>query len=42
VAVFGSLNKRYVELGEPIAVTGLELAAGTDLPDAAGAGLAAT
>jgi drug/metabolite transporter (DMT)-like permease len=29
VAVFGSLNKRYVELGEPIAVTGLELAAGT-------------
>ena len=29
VSVFGSLNKRYVELGEPIAVTGLELAAGT-------------
>jgi len=29
VAVFGSLNKRYVELGEPLAVTGLELAAGT-------------
>ncbi len=29
VAVFGSLNKRYVELGEPVAVTGLELAAGT-------------
>jgi drug/metabolite transporter (DMT)-like permease len=29
VAVFGSLNKRYVELGEPMAVTGLELAAGT-------------
>jgi drug/metabolite transporter (DMT)-like permease len=27
--VFGSLNKRYVELGEPMAVTGLELAAGT-------------
>jgi len=29
VSVFGSLNKRYVELGEPMAVTGLELAAGT-------------
>jgi len=29
VAVFGSLNKRYVERGEPMAVTGLELAAGT-------------
>jgi drug/metabolite transporter (DMT)-like permease len=29
VAVFGSLNKRYVDLGEPMAVTGLELAAGT-------------
>ena len=29
VAVFGSLNKRYVELGEPMAVTGVELAAGT-------------
>jgi drug/metabolite transporter (DMT)-like permease len=29
VAVFGSLNKRYVESGEPLAVTGLELAAGT-------------
>jgi drug/metabolite transporter (DMT)-like permease len=29
VAVFGSLNKRYVEAGEPLAVTGLELAAGT-------------
>jgi drug/metabolite transporter (DMT)-like permease len=29
VAVFGSLNKRYVQLGEPMAVTGLELAAGT-------------
>ncbi|MDH4105147.1 MAG: DMT family transporter [Gammaproteobacteria bacterium] len=28
-SVFGSLNKRYVELGEPMAVTGLELAAGT-------------
>jgi drug/metabolite transporter (DMT)-like permease len=29
VAVFGSLNKRYVDRGEPLAVTGLELAAGT-------------
>jgi drug/metabolite transporter (DMT)-like permease len=29
VAVFGSLNKRYVELGEPMTVTGIELAAGT-------------
>jgi drug/metabolite transporter (DMT)-like permease len=29
VSVFGSLNKRYVEHGEPMAVTGLELAAGT-------------
>jgi drug/metabolite transporter (DMT)-like permease len=29
VAVFGALNKRYVERGEPLAVTGLELAAGT-------------
>jgi drug/metabolite transporter (DMT)-like permease len=29
VAVFGSLNKRYVEAGAPLAVTGLELAAGT-------------
>lgn len=29
VSVFGSLNKRYVERGEPMAVTGLELAAGT-------------
>lgn len=29
VALFGSLNKRYVESGEPLAVTGLELAAGT-------------
>ena len=29
VAVFGSLNKRYIEPGEPLAVTGLELAAGT-------------
>jgi drug/metabolite transporter (DMT)-like permease len=29
VAIFGSLNKRYVERGEPLAVTGLELAAGT-------------
>jgi drug/metabolite transporter (DMT)-like permease len=29
VAVFGSLNKRYVHEGEPLAVTGLELAAGT-------------
>jgi drug/metabolite transporter (DMT)-like permease len=31
VSVFGSLNKRYVEHGEPMAVTGLELAAGTAL-----------
>jgi drug/metabolite transporter (DMT)-like permease len=29
VALFGSLNKRFVESGEPLAVTGLELAAGT-------------
>jgi drug/metabolite transporter (DMT)-like permease len=29
VAAFGVLNKRYVRLGEPLAVTGLELAAGT-------------
>jgi drug/metabolite transporter (DMT)-like permease len=29
VAFFGALNKRYVERGEPLAVTGLELAAGT-------------
>ena len=29
VSVFGSLNKRFVELGEPMAVTGVELAAGT-------------
>jgi drug/metabolite transporter (DMT)-like permease len=29
VAVFGALNKRYVERGEPLAVTGVELAAGT-------------
>jgi drug/metabolite transporter (DMT)-like permease len=29
VSVFGSLNKRFVEQGEPMAVTGLELAAGT-------------
>ncbi len=28
VAVFGSLNKRYVEQGGPLAVTGLELGAG--------------
>ncbi|MBP6106422.1 MAG: DMT family transporter [Steroidobacteraceae bacterium] len=28
-ALFGSLNKRFVESGEPLAVTGLELAAGT-------------
>jgi drug/metabolite transporter (DMT)-like permease len=31
VAIFGSLNKRYVDRGEPLAVTGLELAAGTAL-----------
>ena len=29
VAIFGALNKRYVERGDPLAVTGLELAAGT-------------
>jgi drug/metabolite transporter (DMT)-like permease len=29
VSVFGALNKRFVERGEPMAVTGLELAAGT-------------
>jgi len=29
VAVFGSLNKRYIAAGEPLAVTGLELASGT-------------
>jgi drug/metabolite transporter (DMT)-like permease len=29
VAVFGSLNKRYVEHGSPLLVTGVELAAGT-------------
>lgn len=29
VSIFGALNKRYVEQGEPMAVTGLELAAGT-------------
>jgi drug/metabolite transporter (DMT)-like permease len=29
VAIFGSLNKRYVESGEPMAITGIELAAGT-------------
>jgi drug/metabolite transporter (DMT)-like permease len=29
VAVFGSLNKRFVHEGEPLVVTGLELAAGT-------------
>jgi drug/metabolite transporter (DMT)-like permease len=29
VAIFGALNKRYVEQGDPLAVTGLELAAGT-------------
>jgi len=29
VAIFGALNKRYVERGQPLAVTGLELAAGT-------------
>src|ERR671923_182569 len=28
VAVFGSLNKRYVHHGEPLTVTGLELGAG--------------
>lgn len=29
VAIFGSLNKRYVEQGDPLVVTGLELGAGT-------------
>jgi drug/metabolite transporter (DMT)-like permease len=29
VAIFGSLNKRYVEQGDPLAVTAIELAAGT-------------
>jgi len=29
VAVFGSLNKRHIAAGEPLAVTGLELASGT-------------
>jgi len=29
VAIFGSLNKRYVEQGSPLLVTGVELAAGT-------------
>ncbi|HET9694062.1 MAG TPA: DMT family transporter [Steroidobacteraceae bacterium] len=29
VSIFGALNKRYVERGDPLAVTGLELAAGT-------------
>jgi drug/metabolite transporter (DMT)-like permease len=29
VAIFGALNKRYVERADPLAVTGLELAAGT-------------
>jgi drug/metabolite transporter (DMT)-like permease len=29
VAVFGALNKRYVERGDPLAVTGVELATGT-------------
>jgi drug/metabolite transporter (DMT)-like permease len=28
-SIFGSLNKRYVERGDPLAVTGIELAAGT-------------
>ncbi len=31
VAVFGSLNKRYVKHGSPLLVTGVELAAGTVL-----------
>jgi drug/metabolite transporter (DMT)-like permease len=29
VAIFGALNKRYVHRGDALAVTGLELAAGT-------------
>jgi drug/metabolite transporter (DMT)-like permease len=28
VAIFGSLNKRYVERGDPLVMTGVELAAG--------------
>ena len=31
VAIFGSLNKRYVEHADPLAMTGIELAAGTVL-----------
>jgi drug/metabolite transporter (DMT)-like permease len=31
VAIFGSLNKRFVEHGEPLAITALELGAGTAL-----------
>jgi len=31
VALFGSLNKRFVEHGEPLAITGLELGAGVVL-----------
>jgi drug/metabolite transporter (DMT)-like permease len=31
VAIFGSLNKRFVEHGEPLAITALELGAGTVL-----------
>lgn len=31
VALFGSLNKRYVHAGHPLTVTGIELAAGTVL-----------
>src|SRR3546814_13555030 len=29
VAIFGSLNKRFVERGQPLAITALELGAGT-------------
>jgi drug/metabolite transporter (DMT)-like permease len=29
VSIFGTLNKRYVHAGDPLAVTGVELAAGT-------------
>jgi drug/metabolite transporter (DMT)-like permease len=29
VAIFGSLNKRHIAAGEPLAVTGIELASGT-------------
>ena len=40
VAIFGALNKRYVERASPLLVTGVELAAGATVPDRRGAGLA--